>query len=510
MIVFDTLFILLIIYLFIYCAYQLFFFIKARDIEQYFEMHEKTRSIVLEKRKLCVIIYATIKDKNLDKLLGILNNQSYSKENYEVHVVYQKEENDASVSRDFALGARIHNIQNPDYFSKDKAVNLFLQKMIEEQKFDAYVFLGANRMVGEKYLENINKSLNGSCVLVGSKVCVNEINQFAKRVKNSIISAYLKYVSRTNSIVRSLFNLPFFIDGENLVITSDVLEKMGYVGIEDKDSELEYSLDLASNDIKSIYSPYIITAIDVKNYDFSSPSWKNKFTLFVHYFPLLAFKANSFKEFILFLLKPNSLIVLFSYLLLLILSIYMPNHVAQKAVVLLGVFLFINFVISIYTSKIAVSEIFWLLFYPICLSWQKLKILINSLTMRSIMDSEYEEEHVNSATINAVVNNSKKDFVCKLDLVSEDGMRKVVFREGNRFIVTDSYLRMYDALADMTYKLKSKGMILKICQNCQHFSISPDGTLDCLNGKCQISQSEILVWNGCQFFYANPEVKEEN
>ena len=130
--------------------------------------------------------------------------------------------------------------------------------------------------------------------------------------------------------------------------------------------------------------------------------------------------------------------------------------------------------------------------------------------MRSIINSEYEEEHVNSATINAVVDNGKKDFVCKLDLVSEDGMRKVVFREGNRFIVTDSYLRMYDALVDMTYKLKSKGMTLKICQNCSHFSICPDGTLDCLNGKCQISQNEILVWNGCQFFHAPSEKKEEN
>lgn len=509
MIVFDTLFILLIIYLFIYCAYQLFFYIKARNIEKYFEMQEKTRNIVIDKRKLCVIIWATNKDKNLDKLLDVLNTQSYSKENYEVHIVYQKDENDTSTSRDFSHGARFHNIQNPDYFSKDKAVNLFVQKMIEESKFDAYVFLGANRMVGERYLENINKSLAPSCVLVGSKVCTNENSHLAKRIKTSIISAYLKYVNRTNSIVRSLFELPFFVDGENFVITSDVLERMGYVGIEDKDSELEFSLDLASNDIKSIYSPYIITAIDVKNYDFSSPGWRNKFALFAHYFPLLIFKNTSFREFVLFLLKPNSLIVLLSFIFLLMLSIYMPHHVAQKAVVSLGVFLLVNFIISINVSKIQLKDIFWLMFYPLCLSWQKLKLLINALTMRSIMNSEYEEENVNSATINAVVNNGKKDFVCKLDLVSEDGMRKVVFREGNRFIVTDSYLRMYDALVDMTYKLKSKGMTLKICQNCNHFSICPDGTLDCLNGKCQISQNEILVWNGCQFFYS-PDKDEQN
>ncbi len=508
MIVFDTIFALLIIYLFIYCIYQLFFFIKANDIEKYFEMHEKTRSIVIEKNKICVLIYATQKDKNLDKLLSVLNNQSYPKEFYEVHVAYQKEENDTNPSRDFALGARIHNIQNPDYFSKDKAINLLINKMIPENKFDAYVFLGANRMVGEKYLENINKSIAKPCVLVGSKISVNEKNQLAKKIKNSIISSYLKYVDRTNNIVRSMFNLPFFIDGDNLIITNDVLEKIGYVTLEDKDSELEYSLELASNDIKSIYCPYIITAIDIKNFNFSTPTLRNKFMIFSHYFPLIAFKSNSFKEFMLFLLKPNSLFVLFGFLFLVWLSIYFPNHTAEKLVYLLGVFLFINFIISINVSKMQIKEIFWLMLYPFCLSWQKIKILINNITMRSIIDSNYEEENINSATINAIVNNGKKDFVCKLDLVSEDGMRKVVFREGNRFITTDSYLRMHDALEDMTYKLKSKGMTLKTCQNCQHFTLCPDGTLDCLNGKCQISQNEILIWNGCQYFHLHPNKKD--
>ena len=487
--------------------YQLFFYVKANDIEKYFDMQEKTRSFAMDKNKLAVIIFATMKDKNLDKLLSVLNNQSYPKENYEVHVVYQKDENDTSTPRDFALGARIHNIQNPDYFSKDKAVNLLVQKMIEENEFSAYVFLGANRMVGEKYLENINKSLASSSVLVGSIVCTNEKNQLAKKIKNAIVSSYLKYTSRTNGIVRSMFNLPFFVDGDNFVITSDILEKMGYVGIEDKDSMLEFSLDLASNNIKSVYSPYIISAIDVKSYDFTSPSLKNKFSLFAHYFPLLAFKGITFREFILFLLKPNSLFVLFSYIVLVFLSVYIPHHVSHWAVILLGVFLFVNFMISIYSSKMRFVEIFWLCFYPLCLSWQKIKILINNLTMNSIIKNKYEEENVNSATINAVVNNTKKDFNAKLDLVSEDGMRKVVYREGNRFIVTDSYLRMYDALSDMTYKLKSKGLMLKTCQNCKHFVLCPDGTLDCLNGKCQLSQNEILVWNGCQYFFPNDEMQ---
>ena len=245
MIVFDTIFALVTIYIFIYCAYQLFFLIKAKDIEHYFEIQEKTRSIAVEKNKLCVIIYASQKDKNLERLLNILNNQSYKKEYYEVHVAYQREETDTSLVKDSICGAFIHNIQNSDYFSKDKAINLLLEKFMEEDKFDAYVFLGADRMVGEKYLENINKSIQGSGVYTGSKVSMNEKPQLAKRIKQCIIASYLKYVNMTSNITRSMFELSSFIDGDNLVVTKDVIKKTGYVGLEDKTSELEYVLDLA-------------------------------------------------------------------------------------------------------------------------------------------------------------------------------------------------------------------------------------------------------------------------
>ena len=68
---------------------------------------------------------------------------------------------------------------------------------------------------------------------------------------------------------------------------------------------------------------------------------------------------------------------------------------------------------------------------------------------------------------------------------------------------------MYDAMEDITYKLQSKGMSLKTCQSCMYFSASPDGTLDCVSGTCQISQSEILIWNGCQYFYPRQQEKQD-
>ena len=147
--------------------------------------------------------------------------------------------------------------------------------------------------VEEKYLENINKSIQGSGVYTGAKVSTNDNPQLAKEIKHAIIQSYLKYTNLTSSITRSMFDLTSQTDGDNVVVTSDVIKKIGYVGIEDKTSELEFSLDLAINDIKTKYSPYIISAVDVKNYDFSSPLLRDKITLFIHYFPILIFKNNS-------------------------------------------------------------------------------------------------------------------------------------------------------------------------------------------------------------------------
>lgn len=505
MMLFDFLFVVIGLYLLIYCIYQLFFSIKANKIEEYFEIQEKTRSVSINKNRLCVIVYVTDNDK-ADNLFNSLLNQTYDKENYDIQAVYQKT---ANIEKQFPHGVKVYNIQDEEYYTKDKAVNKFLDEILPEKKYDAYVFLGVDRQIGAKYLENVNRSINTQGVLVGTQVAINEQEKLPKKIKNAMLSAYIKYKSRTSSIVRSMLDLPSYLDGDNLVITSEIMEKMGYVGIEDKNSLLEYSLELAVNNVKATYSPYIITGVDIRNYDFSSPSISKKIQLFFKYFPILIFKSLSFKEFLFRLLRPNSLCVIFSYMIFAYLFLTYSESYVDITFYLISFFLIIDFIVSIKASKMEFKEIIWLIFYPVCLLWQKIKIVIHALTMQQIINSQIEEENINSATINSVVYNGKKNINCKIDLVSEDGMRKVIYREGNKFILTDSYLRMYDALEDLSYKLRSKGLVLKTCQNCMQFTLCPDGTLDCLKGKCGISNNDILIWNGCQYFHLHPEKRDE-
>ena len=87
-------------------------------------------------------------------MLKVLDNQTYSRQNYEVHVVFKRDKENVSVP-EFAYGAQIHIIENPEYFSKDKSLSLIVQKLVAENRFSAFVFLGADRMVDENYLSYI-------------------------------------------------------------------------------------------------------------------------------------------------------------------------------------------------------------------------------------------------------------------------------------------------------------------------------------------------------------------
>ena len=71
---------------------------------------------------------------------------------------------------------------------------------------------------------------------------------------------------------------------------------------------------------------------------------------------------------------------------------------------------------------------------------------------------------------------------------------------------------MYDAMLDITKKIKSKGLTLKICQTCGNFCSVPDGTVDVLKGECRASSpdenslAQTLIWNSCPN-YLNCELK---
>ena len=187
MLIINFILFLLFLYLIFYCIYLFTLNFKAFWRKGFLKNEHYMQQMNLKENKLCVIIWANYKHKKLRELLESLNNQTYSKQNYSVHVVVQREKDSVNFLPECVYGAIIHYIENPEFFSKDKAISVFVEKLLPENKFDAFVFLGADRVVGENYLEAVNKNIyEDSTVLTGRLEVRTSSKSFFYRLKYKI------------------------------------------------------------------------------------------------------------------------------------------------------------------------------------------------------------------------------------------------------------------------------------------------------------------------------------
>jgi len=509
MLVINFILFLLFLYLIFYCIYLFTLNFKAFWRKGYLKNEHYMQQMNLKENKLCVVIWANSKHKKLRELLESLNNQTYSKQNYSVHVVVQREKDSVNFLPECVYGAIIHYIENPEFFSKDKAISVFVEKLLPENKFDAFVFLGADRIVGENYLEAVNKNIyEDSTVLTGRLEVRTASKSLFHRLKYKILNAKQHFVNNTVNISRRMFELAQVIDGNNCAMTADVLEKTGRVCFETRNDELKYSLFLASNNLKPVYCPFMASSVDVENFDASTANLSSRYSLFKYYLPLLHKKPWYFIEFVFSTLKPGALFALIVYGALLYSSFTFLSGIGLRYILHLGILALFITLTGVLASRLNLVSLMYLTLYPICSFMLNFKVVTKKISLKGIQRQIHEDENVNSATVNSIVSDGKKDLLCKLDLVSEDGMRKVVFRFKKRRFVSDAHLRMYDAMEDISRKLKSKGFILKICQNCGHFESCPDGTVDLLKGVCKVKGNpdnpetavQTLIWNTCTGF----------
>ena len=85
------------------------------------------------------------------------------------------------------------------------------------------------------------------------------------------------------------------------------------------------------------------------------------------------------------------------------------------------------------------------------------------------------------------VSDGKKNFPCKLELISNNGLSSVTFinMKNKKFTTRNDHLRMTDALNELTEKLSEYGLTLKICQCCKYYQANIDGTTNMVKGFCK-------------------------
>ena len=87
-------------------------------------------------------------------------------------------------------------------------------------------------------------------------------------------------------------------------------------------------------------------------------------------------------------------------------------------------------------------------------------------------------------TVEVLVTDGKNNLKCNLDLISESGLVKAIFRFKKKKYSSSSQIRMVDAINEVCTKLNEHGFRIKICQSCGYFNLKMDGSTNMVKGYC--------------------------
>lgn len=501
----NKIYILLLAIFFIYIAIFTVYFsiIVAASI-----LKKRNKSDIEERKEyknLIVIIYSHNNEKTIVNLLEQLNKQDYPKGNYQVHIILDNCSDDSSNKLEFVGGAKLWRLTDDTPLGRDKAISWLLENLMSFKKVDGYVFLNANRIVKNDFLFNINEALQNNPVIVGASEVYLEDADFYEKVWAHVN----EYNSNIMKLGRSNLGLAVPIDSDVMAISHEVLEKVQCIDFKDANSELKYSFLLTSVNYAPVFVPKVKTYVSSIDYEVRRPTFSFKMSLFMHCFNIKALTNWKFTEFLFSLFKPNPIILI---ALLVLVGMYSFNYYFLFDFpwsIVLAVILAVAFGVSVYKSHLYVEPLIYLVSCP----FFTLSDTLSEMSFfKKVFKFTRKEKNTNieKITVPVSVTNGRNVFPCAIELISDGGFKKAIFRYKNKKQETaQSYVRMCDAVKNISDILEQHGFRIKICQSCAYFSPKIDGTNNMIKGYCNQKAvedqnccefPETLLWSSCEYY----------
>lgn len=497
---------LLFIYVIVYTLYYaacVFHSTKAKR----FLIKQKCNAAA-EPNNMIVIIYARNNEATIVPLLEALNKQHYNKENYQIHIILDHCTDNSSNILEFIGGAKIWRVGENAPVGKDESISWILEGLLSYQNVDAFVFLNADRYIDENFLSSISANLNDEKIVIGSTDYLVKHKTFI----NAIKTTYHSYIDRIFNCGRSLMGLANVIDSDIFVIRKEVLDDIKCVDFKDLNSELKYTTLLVRNGFVPKFCPLIKTYTSIDNYKDRKPSISFKISLVWNCLSLIFKSKPKFSEFLLNTLAPNFwlLFLVYAGLLSFTNTYELTNFklINFNIIFFFFMLLIVCFVASLFSAKLGRKNIIYLLVYPL---YSLLKICLHIPVVSTIFDkitNQNPEEENEMSTVEVCVTDGKNNLKCNLDLISESGLVRAVFRFKKKKYSSSSQIRMIDAIKEVSDKLNEHGFRIKICQSCGYFNLKMDGSTNMVKGYCNrlVVQKEseepldTILWNSCGYY----------
>lgn len=498
------------VYAAVYTAYYAVCVFNSTKAKKF--LQKQKYNAAAQPHNMIVVIYARNNESTIVPLLEALNKQNYSKDNYQIHIILDHCTDNSSNILEFIGGAKIWRVGENAPVGKDEAVSWLLEGLLSYQNVDAFLFLNADRYIDENFLSCVNANLHGENILVGTTDYITR----HKTLINKIKTTYQSYVDRILNCGRSLMGLANIVDSDIFVVKKDVLDKIQCVDFKDVNSELKYTTLLVRNGFIPRFCPLIKTYTSIDNYKDRKQSVSYKLSLVWNCLPLIFKSSPKFGEFMMNILAPNFWFLMLVYAgLLSFTSTYnikssnpLTFLIEFNLIFAFAFILAVAFLVSLFTSKIGRKNIGYLLVYPV---YSLLKIFVHIPVIGALTDkltNKKDDEDKEMSTVDVCVTDGRNNLKCKLDLISESGLVRAVFRFKKKKYSSSSQIRMVDALKEVSDKLNEHGFRIKICQSCGYFNLKMDGSTNMVKGYCNrlIVQKEsdmpidTILWNSCPYF----------
>lgn len=488
------------IYIGIFSIY--FFVLAIKSLNDRKFRLDKKYAMNAEQEVLCVVLYSHNNYEALKSMLNQLKHQTYSVQNFIIQVILDNcNDHSADLISD-SNNIRVLNLNDGVTVGKDQAISILLENFRQDSFIDSYVFIDTNRYIEEDFLENVNRALTVSPVVTGQTLIIENDNAtFSDKVKLS----YNNYLNNFIRKSRALMGFSDKIDGSFLAIKKIFVEKVDSLDIQDINCELKYSVLLTNLGYPSIYVPDLKTYVKAYDYEIKKPSLSYRIKLFKQCFTKMFTFNYKFTEHVLSLIAPNALtVVLLSgfYLALSLKYYFLFNFIFVFTIFSL---LMLGFAISVLKAGFTAKEFLYLAFYPIYSIGHILNNLPPYRFIKKYLFKSGKQKDVQKYSVKVMATNGKSSIPCKLDLISENGMARVIFTFKNKKFKSSKQIRIVEALKELTSKLSDYGFSLKICFCCEYFTSIVDGTTNMVQGECSFDFADkkpndiltTLLWNSC-------------
>ena len=489
------------IYLGIFSIY--FFILGIKSISSGKFNRELRYSGIVDKSVLCIVLYSHNNYESLKNMLALLRQQNYPAGKYTIQVILDNCNDHSEELITETENLRVLNLNDGVTVGKDQAISILLESLRQVTYIDSYVFIDINRYIENDFLNNANLALSYSPVISGQTIVIENDNlTFIEKIKIT----YQKYLNNFYRKARSEMGLSDKIESSLLCIKKDFVEKIDALDLKDINTELKYSILISGLGYPCQYKPYLKTYIKAFDFDIKRPSLSYRVNLFKNCFTKLFSFNFKFIEHICSLISPSGLVTVILSMGFLLLSA--KYYFLFSFIIVFTVFslLLLGFTVSLLKSELHAKDFAFLALYPF---YSIIHILDNippyRFVKKYIFRKDAKKNDIQKYTVKVIATNGKANIPCKLDLMSENGMAKVVFTFKKKKFTSSKQLRMVEALNELTSKLSDYGFQLKICYCCEYFTSIVDGTTNMIQGECKYEfankkNNEVLttlLWNSC-------------